>query len=570
MTVPTESVDVTALAAAVSRAGEAMSPTALDDFLRGVAGGAPGAGAGRLDRPRRATGGSSAAGGAAARARCGVGRRRGGAGSRREARPSARRTRKARPRRIHGAARRRTSGRMGPATRRTARLDQRLHGIGGRSRGAPRTRGAVRRRSLYASGGERSGGGFRTGGVGRSVGVAGGGPGARRAARLRPAAAHAARPRGARRRVRTRRRVADPRRGQPPGRRVGRPAAAAARSRSPARSAMRGGARPTNAPPAPGNSRASVWTPRCSRCRIRSPGCSTCAAATWPLRRSPCRSRCCAPTRRSTCSSIGANCRRASPRISATGCACANRPRSSRLFGGCAGAWRRTPAAPPSRCFARLRRGDAEAVERADPCVLAKAVKNAVELDGARAAHRRDGAALTRFLRWLDANAPSGGVDEIAAADRLEAERRKNENFRDLSFPTISGRRAEWRNRPLPRERGEQPPPGAGVVLPGGFGGAVSGRDDRRDPHRGGGRARRGNARPVHARVEGAYRAGAGAFSRGRDGGPSSTRWRARRCGGRASTIATARATESAAISACTRGRTASPLRRRAWRCGRG
>ena len=97
------------------------------------------------------------------------------------------------------------------------------------------------------------------------------------------------------------------------------------------------------------------------------------------------------------------------------------------------------PGSAAEQVFRALEAGDAEAVERADPCVLAKAVKNAVELDGARAAHRRDGAALTRFLRWLDANAPRGGVDEIAAADRLEAERRKNENFRDLSFPTISG-----------------------------------------------------------------------------------------------------------------------------------
>lgn len=102
----------------------------------------------------------------------------------------------------------------------------------------------------------------------------------------------------------------------------------------------------------------------------------------------------------------------------------------------------RVAAAPDSaaeQVFRALGAGGAEAVESADPCVLAKAVKNVVELDGARAAHRRDGAALTRFLRWLDENAPRGGVDEIAAADRLEAERRKNANFRGLSFPTISG-----------------------------------------------------------------------------------------------------------------------------------
>ncbi len=75
----------------------------------------------------------------------------------------------------------------------------------------------------------------------------------------------------------------------------------------------------------------------------------------------------------------------------------------------------------------------------ADPCLLPKACKNPVELDGTRAAHRRDGAAVTRFLAWLAREAPKGGLREIAASDRLEAFRREGEHFRDLSFPTISG-----------------------------------------------------------------------------------------------------------------------------------
>ena len=70
---------------------------------------------------------------------------------------------------------------------------------------------------------------------------------------------------------------------------------------------------------------------------------------------------------------------------------------------------------------------------------MPKACKNAAEIDGTRAAHRRDGAALTRFLAWLAREAPSGRLSEIAASDRLEAFRREGEHFRDLSFPTISG-----------------------------------------------------------------------------------------------------------------------------------
>jgi Xaa-Pro aminopeptidase len=70
---------------------------------------------------------------------------------------------------------------------------------------------------------------------------------------------------------------------------------------------------------------------------------------------------------------------------------------------------------------------------------LPKACKNAVEIAGTRAAHRRDGVAMSRFLAWLSREAPKGGLTEIDASDRLEAFRRDGEYFRDLSFPTISG-----------------------------------------------------------------------------------------------------------------------------------
>ena len=94
------------------------------------------------------------------------------------------------------------------------------------------------------------------------------------------------------------------------------------------------------------------------------------------------------------------------------------------------------PASAAAWVFDRL--GEA-AMRAADPCQLPKACKNAVELDGTRAAHRRDGAALTRFLAWLAARASSNDLREIALSDRLEAFRREGLNFRDLSFPTISG-----------------------------------------------------------------------------------------------------------------------------------
>lgn len=87
----------------------------------------------------------------------------------------------------------------------------------------------------------------------------------------------------------------------------------------------------------------------------------------------------------------------------------------------------------------RLKAAGAVVVSQRDPVMLPKAKKNAVELEGARAAHRRDGAAVARFLFWLEREAAGGQLGEIAAAEKLEALRREHELFRDLSFDTISG-----------------------------------------------------------------------------------------------------------------------------------
>jgi Xaa-Pro aminopeptidase len=97
------------------------------------------------------------------------------------------------------------------------------------------------------------------------------------------------------------------------------------------------------------------------------------------------------------------------------------------------------PATAAAWIFDRLQAADAKLHRAADSCLLPKACKNAAEIDGTRAAHRRDGGALTRFLAWLAHEASKGALSEIAASDKLEAFRREGEHFRDLSFPTISG-----------------------------------------------------------------------------------------------------------------------------------
>jgi Xaa-Pro aminopeptidase len=89
-------------------------------------------------------------------------------------------------------------------------------------------------------------------------------------------------------------------------------------------------------------------------------------------------------------------------------------------------------------CYRAL--GGAKGITRApDPCSDLKALKNAAEIEGAKAAHLRDGVAVTRFLAWLEPTAAAGGLDEITAVKALEAFRYETGLLREISFPTISG-----------------------------------------------------------------------------------------------------------------------------------
>jgi len=86
-----------------------------------------------------------------------------------------------------------------------------------------------------------------------------------------------------------------------------------------------------------------------------------------------------------------------------------------------------------------LEKAGAQVQRGPDPCLMPKAIKNATEISGSRAAHKRDGAAMVRFLAWLDREAPSGNVDEISAAQKLEAFREETGALKEISFDTISG-----------------------------------------------------------------------------------------------------------------------------------
>ncbi|KAL6222456.1 hypothetical protein ACLB2K_005848 [Fragaria x ananassa] len=93
------------------------------------------------------------------------------------------------------------------------------------------------------------------------------------------------------------------------------------------------------------------------------------------------------------------------------------------------------------------------------PLALAKALKNPVELEGLKNAHIRDGAAVVQYHVWLDKqmqemygasgffleeetdkkkHSKTANLTELTASDKLEGFRASKENFRGLSFPTIS------------------------------------------------------------------------------------------------------------------------------------
>jgi Xaa-Pro aminopeptidase len=87
--------------------------------------------------------------------------------------------------------------------------------------------------------------------------------------------------------------------------------------------------------------------------------------------------------------------------------------------------------------FDTLSAAGAKIVRGMDPCTMLRACKNDVELDGTREAHRRDGAALTRFLHWLATEGQINPPDEKEAVAKLEGFREATGVLKDLSFDTI-------------------------------------------------------------------------------------------------------------------------------------
>jgi Xaa-Pro aminopeptidase len=91
------------------------------------------------------------------------------------------------------------------------------------------------------------------------------------------------------------------------------------------------------------------------------------------------------------------------------------------------------------RTPAHLAQAVAQPVDGKDPVIALRARKNEAEQKAMRAAHLRDGVAVTKFLHWFSKEADKEGLSEMDAAAKLEEFRKKAPEFKEPSFDTIAG-----------------------------------------------------------------------------------------------------------------------------------
>ena len=79
----------------------------------------------------------------------------------------------------------------------------------------------------------------------------------------------------------------------------------------------------------------------------------------------------------------------------------------------------------------------AEKIDKCSPIVLMKAVKTLQETEHIRAAHVKDGVAVTRFMYWLKTTVGKEKITEISAAKKLETFRTQADGYLGPSFEPI-------------------------------------------------------------------------------------------------------------------------------------
>lgn len=82
---------------------------------------------------------------------------------------------------------------------------------------------------------------------------------------------------------------------------------------------------------------------------------------------------------------------------------------------------------------------EAKVIEKVNPTVLMKAMKNDTEIKNIKNAHVKDGVAVTKFMHWLKKNVGKIEITEISAAEKLEEFRKQQEGYLWQSFEPICG-----------------------------------------------------------------------------------------------------------------------------------
>lgn len=80
-----------------------------------------------------------------------------------------------------------------------------------------------------------------------------------------------------------------------------------------------------------------------------------------------------------------------------------------------------------------------EVLDEKDPCVHPKSIKSEAEKAALINAHIQDGAAMVKFLKWMDSQNSKSGMSERSVEAKLEAYRRESSAYIEPSFPTIAG-----------------------------------------------------------------------------------------------------------------------------------
>lgn len=99
---------------------------------------------------------------------------------------------------------------------------------------------------------------------------------------------------------------------------------------------------------------------------------------------------------------------------------------------------------PRRNCLAlyKLIPSSVKIIKETNPSTHLKSAKNNTEIENTRVAMRKDGVAITRFLKWINENVGQIKITELSAAAQLRSFRAEQEGYFGDSFNTISAYKA--------------------------------------------------------------------------------------------------------------------------------